>query len=203
MLLELHAKNPQVRLLEKIARCLKNDGIIIYPTDTCYGIGCSIFSKKAVDRIFSLRKFSKNKALSIICSDISDIANYAVISDLAYRNMKRLVPGPYTFILPATRQVPKLLANGKRKDIGIRIPDNIICAEIVRTLGHPLLSAGAVDRDDEEMSINPYELFEYYENQVDYVVDGGIIGGGYSTVIQFEYETVEIIREGLGPVDFL
>lgn len=203
MLLELHAKNPQSRLLDRLAYCLKNDGIIVYPTDTSYGLGCSIFSKKAVDRIFNLKKYPKDKALSIICRNIADISTYAVISDLAYRNMKRLVPGPYTFILPATRQVPKLLANGKRKDIGIRIPDNIICQEIVRVLGHPLLSAGAAERGDEAASISPYELFEFYENQVDYVIDGGILNGGYSTVIQFDYDHVEVIREGRGRIDFI
>jgi tRNA threonylcarbamoyl adenosine modification protein (Sua5/YciO/YrdC/YwlC family) len=201
MLLELNSWSPQPRLLKKIVDCLNNDGIIVYPTDTCYGIGCSIFSKKAVERIFQLKRYPKTKQLSIICTDIADIAKYAVISDFAYRNMKRYYPGPYTSILRATKLVPKTLSS-KKKEVGIRIPENDICQAIVEQLGHPLLSAGAGNLEDEELGNDPVILNEHYGNHVDYVVDGGILEGGFSTVLRYDGETVEMVREGKGSVDF-
>jgi tRNA threonylcarbamoyl adenosine modification protein (Sua5/YciO/YrdC/YwlC family) len=202
MLLEVHPINPQERLIQQAVEILENDGIIIYPTDTCYGIGCSIFSKKAIERIYHLKHYKKTKQLSIICSDISDISKYAVISDLAYRNMKRLLPGPYTCIMRATKLVPKTLSD-KKKEVGIRIPDNSICNAIVEALGHPLLSAGAGPIEDEEMANHPALLHDHFGEQVDMVLDGGVLEGGYSTILRFEGETVEVQREGKGEVDFL
>lgn len=202
MILEIHPVFPQERLISKVVSCLQKDGIIIFPTDTCYGIGCSIFSKRAVDRIYQLKGFDKRKQLSIVCSDISDISRYAVISDLAYRNMKRLLPGPYTWILPATKLVPKKL-HSNRKEVGIRIPDNKICHALVEALGHPLLSAGAGDRDADIPGINPLDLNSLYGDRVDMIIDGGICADAFSTVIKVDDGGVEMIRQGLGEVDFL
>jgi len=202
MLLEIHPVIPQERLISRVVASLERDGVIIFPTDTCYGIGCSIFSKKAIEKIYQIKGFDRKKQLSIVCSDISDISRYAVISDLAYRNMKRLLPGPYTWVLPATKQVPKKL-HSKRKEVGIRIPDNRICLELVKKLGHPLLSAGAGERELDLTGVNPYELDAHFGDQVDFILDGGMCKDTYSTVLQVDENGVEIIRQGLGKVDFL
>jgi tRNA threonylcarbamoyl adenosine modification protein (Sua5/YciO/YrdC/YwlC family) len=202
MIVEIHPVIPQERLISKVVDCLRNDGIIIFPTDTCYGIGCSIFSKKAVGRIYQVKGFDKKKQLSIVCADIADISRYAVISDLAYRNMKRLLPGPYTWVLPATKLVPKKL-HSNRKEVGIRIPDNKICMELVRALGHPLLSAGAGDQTRGLPGTVAGDLDELYGEVVNMVVDGGVLQDTYSTVLKVDDNRVEVVRQGLGKVDFL
>ncbi len=202
MLLEIHPKNPQPRLIQRVVDCLNRDGIVIYPTDTCYGIGCSIFSKKAIEAIYKLKNYPKTKQLSIVCTDISDISRYAFISDLAYRNMHRLLPGPFTWVLPATKQVPKLL-HSKRKEVGIRIPKNQICLELVRALGHPLLSAGAGDMDQDLSGGIPYYLHDHYGHQVDLVIDGGVLRDDHSTILRVDDDGIDIVRQGLGQVDFL
>jgi tRNA threonylcarbamoyl adenosine modification protein (Sua5/YciO/YrdC/YwlC family) len=202
VIIEVHPKIPQTRKIDQIVDCLNKDGIVIYPTDTCYGMGCSIYSKKAIETIYKLKGYSKKKELSIVCQDIADISKYALISDMAYRNMRRLLPGPYTWILPGTKLVPKVL-HGRKKEVGIRIPDNVICKEIVTALGHPLLSAGAGKPEEGLSAAEPWTLHDYYSHQVDMVIDGGVLSDDHSTVISIDGEEVEIIREGLGKVDFL
>jgi len=200
--LEIHPVNPQDRLIQKVVEVLKADGIIVYPTDTSYGLGCSIFSKRAVDRIYKIRNYDKKKKLSIVCHDIADISRYAYIDDVVYRNMKRLLPGPYTWILKSTKEVPRHLAD-KRKQIGIRIPDNQICLRIVQELGHPILSAGAGIQEIDLPGSIPYYLEDHYGPQVDLVIDGGVLPDEPSTVLKADDGYIEIVREGLGKVDFL
>lgn len=202
VILEIHPTNPQNRLIERVVKILRNDGVIVYPSDTSYGLGCSIFSKKALDRIYKIKQYGKTKKLSIICRDITDIAKYAFISDMAYRNMKRLSPGPYTWILPVTKEVPKSL-HTNRKEIGIRIPDSNICSKIVEELGNPLFFAGAGNSEESLSGAEAYDLHDHYGSLVDLVIDGGILFDEPSTVIRADDYGIEVVREGLGKIDFL
>lgn len=202
VILEIHPDNPQNRLINRVVEVLRHDGVIVYPSDTSYGLGCSIFSKKALDRIYRIKQYGKTKKLSIICKDITDISRYAFINDIAYRNMKRLLPGPYTWILPATKEVPKVL-HSKRREIGIRIPKSPICSQIVEELGNPLFFAGAGDPDSDISGAEAYYLRDYYGSQVDLVIDGGVLYDEPSTVIRADDYGVEVVRQGLGAIDFL
>ena len=169
MYLKVHPKNPQGRHITHAVETLRNDGVIIYPTDTMYGIGCSVFSKKAIDRIYQIKNQNVTKPFSFVCSDLSHISEYAVVSNPAYRVMKQLVPGPFTFILPASRlkQLPKSLIS-KRKTVGIRVPDNQISLAIVRELGHPILSASVTDINGNVIN-NPELIKEIFENHHGFV----------------------------------
>ena len=202
MILEIHPDHPQNRLINRVVEVLRQDGVIVYPSDTSYGLGCSIFSKKALDRIYRIKQYGKTKKLSIVCKDITDISRYAFINDMAYRNMKRLLPGPYTWILPATKEVPKSL-HSKRREIGIRIPNSAICSQIVQELGNPLFFAGAGDPESNISGAEAYYLRDYYGSKVDLVIDGGVLYDEPSTVIRVDDYGVEVVRQGLGTVDFL
>jgi len=203
MYLKVHPKNPQGRHITHAVETLRNDGVIIYPTDTMYGIGCSVFSKKAIDRIYQIKNQSVTKPFSFICSDLSHISEYAVVSNPAYRVMKQLVPGPFTFILPASRlkQLPKSLIS-KRKTVGIRVPDNQISLAIVRELGHPILSASATDINGNVIN-NPELIKEIFENLVDAILDGGINVSAPSTVLDFTEDPPIVVREGAGDISEL
>ncbi len=198
MLLQIHPENPQPRLINQITETLKNGGIIVYPTDTIYGLGCDIFNKKAVERICRIKNIAPEKAqLSFVCSNLSDLSKYAKsISTPLYRLLKNNLPGPYTFILQASNQVPKIL-HGKRSTIGLRIPDNIIANHIVDHLEHPLLSASLPGEMVEEYT-DPEAIFERFGKLVDIVVDGGIGGMHPSTVIDCTQEPYTLVRKGLG-----
>lgn len=198
MLLQLHPENPQPRLLKQIADCLKGGGIIIYPTDTIYGIGCDIHQQKAVEKICKIKNVDPQKAqLSFICRDLSHLSDYTKsIGTPLYRILKTYLPGPYTFILPASKQVPKILKN-KKDTIGLRIPDNIICNQIVEALGNPLLSASLPGEMVEEYT-DPEIIFEKIGDKVDFVIDGGPGGMIPSTVIDCTTDDWQIIRQGLG-----
>jgi tRNA threonylcarbamoyl adenosine modification protein (Sua5/YciO/YrdC/YwlC family) len=196
---ELHPENPQLRFINKAAvKVLSGGGIIIYPTDTVYGIGCDIFNKEALERIFTIKNDSQSKLLSFICSDLKDIAKYAKVSDYAYKSMKRLLPGPYTFILPAAKEVPKKLWSN-RKTVGIRVPDHPICLNIVKQLGHPIISTSTTNRKGDVLS-NPDEIKMIFNNQVDLMLASGVLSGEPSSVIDLSSEEPEIIREGAGDV---
>jgi len=206
MLLHLHPVNPQTRNIRMIVECLLDGGVIIYPTDTIYGLGCDIFQHKAVERICRIKQVDPAKAqLSFICHDLSDLSNYTKsISTPLYRLLKTFLPGPYTFILPASKQVPKILKS--RKDtIGLRIPDNVIARSLVRELGHPILSSslpGGVIGDPEpkvEEYTDPDMIEDKFSNLVDIVVDGGIGGILPSTVVDCTGDEPMVIRRGLGP----
>ncbi len=195
---ELHPENPQKRFINKAVDILKNGGIIIYPTDTVYGIGCDIFNKDALEKIFCIKSECHEKLFSFVCSSLKDIARYAKVSDYAYRNMKHLLPGPYTFILPAAKMVPKKLWS-KRKTVGIRIPNHPVALELVNSLGHPIISTSTTNRKG-ELLVNPDEIKSVFNNQVDLMLASGNLSGKPSSVINLSEDQPEIIREGAGDV---
>ena len=198
MLLQVHPVNPQSRAVSLLAESLAKGAVIIYPTDTVYGLGCDIFQPKAVERICRIKQVDPKKAqLSFICYDLSDLSKYTKsISTPIYRLLKNYLPGPYTFILPASKQVPKILQN-KKDTIGLRIPDNLIARSIVRELGRPLLSASLPGNIAEEIT-DPELMFEKFKNQVDIVIHGGIGGMVPSTIIDRTVEPPVLVRQGLG-----
>jgi tRNA threonylcarbamoyl adenosine modification protein (Sua5/YciO/YrdC/YwlC family) len=198
MLLHLHPVNPQPRNIRTIVECLLDGGVIIYPTDTIYGLGCDIFQQKAVGRICRIKQVDPAKAqLSFICHDLSDLSNYTKsISTPLYRLLKTYLPGPYTFILPASKQVPKILKS-KKDTIGLRIPDNTIARSLVRELGHPILSS-SLPGDMVEEYTDPEMIEEKFKNLVDIVIDGGIGGILPSTVVDCTGDDPMVIRKGLG-----
>lgn len=200
MIVEINPDNPQPRLVSRVVEILDKGGVIAYPTDTTYGIGCSILNKRGIDRIYSIKHREKKKPFSFICSDLSDIARYARVSNFQYKVMKRLLPGPFTFVLNATSLVPGLLVT-KQKTVGIRIPDNKICLTIVRELGHPIITTSANLSGEEPIgdpSLVEYELGK----QLDIVVDGGILSAAVSSVVSLIDDIPTILRKGAGDVSW-
>lgn len=198
MLLHLHPDNPQPRNIQTIVSALSKGEIIIYPTDTIYGLGCDIYQQKAIERICRIKQVDPQKAqLSFICYDLSDLSQYTKsISTPLYRMLKSYLPGPYTFILPASKEVPKILKS-KKDTIGIRVPDNNIARAIVKELGHPILST-TLPGDMVEEYTDPELMYANFEKQVDIVADGGIGGMVPSTVIDCTGEEPVVIRQGAG-----
>lgn len=198
MLLHIHPENPQIRNIRTTVDSLSKGGVIIYPTDTIYGLGCDIYQHKAVERIARIKNIDPEKAqLSFICYDLSDLSRYTKsISTPLYRLLKSYLPGPYTFILPASKEVPKILKS--RKDtIGLRVPDNLIARSIIKELGHPILSA-SLPGDMVEEFTDPELMFAKFSKQVDIVIDGGIGGMVPSTIIDCTGDEPVIIRQGAG-----
>jgi tRNA threonylcarbamoyl adenosine modification protein (Sua5/YciO/YrdC/YwlC family) len=198
MLLRIHPQNPQTRLLSQVAECLKSGGIIIYPTDTIYGLGCDIYHPKAIERICKIKNIDPQRAqLSFICKDLSHLSDYTKSIDTPlYRVLKNYLPGPYTFILPASKEVPKLLKS-KKDTVGLRIPDNVICGAILDTLGNPILSA-SLPGDMVEEYTDPEIIYDKFGKLVDYVIDGGVGGIVPSTVIDCTTGEWIVKRHGLG-----
>ncbi len=197
VILDINQKVPDARLIRKAVNALNNDKLIAYPTDTVYGLGASLFSKKAIEKIYMLKPHKKKKPLTFVCSDLKDISRYAVVSDEAYRIMKKLAPGPFTFILNATREVPRLVMT-QRKTVGIRIPDNNICQAIIGELGHPIISTTAMSQDREYID-DPDLIMEQLGHALEYVIDGGTLPYELSTVIDLtDDDNLKIIREGKG-----
>jgi tRNA threonylcarbamoyl adenosine modification protein (Sua5/YciO/YrdC/YwlC family) len=198
MLLHIHPENPQPRLVKQVVECLKDGGVIVYPTDTIYGIGCDIFQHKAIERICKIKNVDPQKAqLSFICQDLSKLSDYTKSIDTPlYRMLKTYLPGPYTFILPASKQVPKILQS-KKSTIGLRVPDNIICQGFLSELGNPILSA-SLPGDMVEEYTDPEVIYDKFETLVDLVIDGGIGGMIPSTIVDCTTSDWTIIREGLG-----
>lgn len=198
MLIKIYPENPNPRELEKVVEVLQNGGIIIYPTDTLYGIGCDALNVRAVERICEIKGINPLKSnLSIICSDMSDVSEYARMSTPIFKLMRRNLPGPFTFILPTTSELPRIYKN--RKTVGIRIPDNNISREIVKLLGNPIMTTSIHDESDEiEYTTDPELIHEKWGETVDIVVDGGFGGAVGSTVIDCSEEVPEIIRHGAG-----
>ena len=197
-MLHVHPDNPQPRLIKQMAECLRDGGVIVYPTDTIYGLGCDIFHPKAVERICRIKNIDPQKAqLSFICRDLSHLSDYTKSIDTPlYRLLKSYLPGPYTFILPASKQVPKILQS-KKATIGLRIPDNGICRNILDELGHPLLSASLPGEMVEEYT-DPELINENFNGQVDYVINGGIGGMIPSTIIDCTNNDWQLVRQGIG-----
>lgn len=198
MLISIHPQNPQERLILQVSEILKNGGVIIYPTDTIYGLGCDIFQHRAIERICRIKNVNAQKAnLSFVCYDLSDLSQYAKqLTTAVYRTMKQHLPGPYTFILKASKQVPKILKT-KKDTIGIRVPDNKIARAIVKATTHPILSA-TLPGDYVEEYTDPEIIHDRFEKLVDLVIDGGIGGIVPSTIIDFTTEEPEVVRAGLG-----
>lgn len=198
MLIHVHPKDPQPRLIRQIVETLQNGGIIIYPTDTIYGLGCDILQQKAVERICRIKQVDPKKAqLSFVCCDLAHLSDYAKqLPNTTYRLLKEYLPGPYTFILPASKMVPKII-QGKKDTIGLRIPDNKIAMAIVEELGRPILSASLPGELVEDYT-DPEIMYENFMNDVDLVVDGGIGGTVPSTIIDCTKEPPQVIREGAG-----
>jgi tRNA threonylcarbamoyl adenosine modification protein (Sua5/YciO/YrdC/YwlC family) len=194
----IHPENPQSRLIDQATRILIDGGVIAYPTDTVYGIGCDIFSKQAIERIFAIKGKSHKSPLSFICPDLKDISKYAHVSNAAYKVMRRLLPGPYTFILKGTRLVPKLMMT-PQKTVGIRVPDNKISLNLLQNFGHPLVSTSA-NFGNEDIFTDPEEIDIRMGHALDLIIDGGVLGTTPSSVIDLIEEPFRILRQGKGDI---
>lgn len=196
--IQIHSQTPEPRKIQQVITCLRNGGIVIYPTDTVYAMGCDIHNARAVERIAKIKGIKPHKNdFSFICYDLSHIADYAKVSNNAFKIMKRLLPGPFTFILEANNHVPKVLSN--RKTVGIRIPDHPITRQIVHELDQPIITTSIKDKDDfMEYPTDPEEIFEQFQHQVDMVIDGGFGGLIPSTVVDATGNDFEVIRQGMG-----
>ncbi|WP_420147528.1 L-threonylcarbamoyladenylate synthase [Spirosoma sp.] len=197
--IKLYSANPDPRRIEHIVKALRDGAVIIYPTDTVYGMGCDIHNARAVERVARIKGIKPTKNdFSFICYDLSHIADYARVSNQAFKLMKKVLPGPFTFILEATNSVPKLL-NTNKKTVGIRVPDNNIPRQIVHELGHPIITTSIRDEDEIiEYSTDPELIFEKFQNLVDIVIDGGYGGNVASTIVDATDDDFTIIRQGLG-----
>ena len=203
MLVKIYNDNPNPRTIDQAVEILKKGGVIIYPTDTVYGIGCDITNQKAIERVCQIRGLKPDKAnLSFICYDLTDISQYTKPFDTTvFRVLKKALPGPFTFIFNASGQVPKLLSS-KKKTVGIRVPDNNIVREIVKQLGNPIVTTSIKDEDDIiEYSTDPELIYEKYQDQVDLVIDGGYGDNVASTVVDVTTGDFEVIREGKGDLE--
>lgn len=199
MILKLDPVNPQPRHITRVTEALREGKIIAYPTDTYYGIGCDLYQKKAIEKIYRLKKRSLKKPFSFICADLKDISQYARVSNYAYRTMRRLLPGPYTFILDGTRLVPKIMLS-PRKEAGIRVPDCQICMALVKALGNPIITTTASNAADVPLT-DPQEIETLFKDSIEIVIDGGAVPSEPSTVVSLIEDTPKIIRKGLGEVD--
>jgi len=192
LMLSINADNPQQRLINRVCAVLEEGGLIVYPTDTFYGIGCNLFNKKGIQLIYRLKNRPLKKPFSFLCDSLKEVSRYALVSNYAYKTMKRLLPGPYTFIMEGTRLVPKIMLT-KRKTVGIRVPDNKICLDIIRTFGRPIISTSAVFDD-------PQSIKEAYGSFLDVIIDGGVLYQSPSSVVSLIDDIPEVIREGKGDV---
>ncbi|MEM9275627.1 MAG: L-threonylcarbamoyladenylate synthase [Cyanobacteria bacterium P01_F01_bin.143] len=202
-LYELHPENPQRRTIDQIISALQGGAVMLYPTDTVYAIGCDLSNKSAIQKVRRIKQLSNEKPLTFLCSSLSNIAQYAQVSDRAYRIMKHLVPGPYTFLLPATKLVPKLVMSPKRKTTGIRVPDRLICQELLQALGNPIISSSAhladEDGDFPTIGVEKARLFDELENLVDIIIDDSTEPGfDVSTILDFTTEDPQVVRQGKG-----
>jgi tRNA threonylcarbamoyl adenosine modification protein (Sua5/YciO/YrdC/YwlC family) len=199
MRLEIHPEHPEPRKIQRAVDVLRDGGVIAYPTDTVYGIGCDITQKKAVDRVYAIKRMKPDQPLAFICPDLGDLAKYALVDDRTYRLMRRLTPGPYCFILEASREVPRILQM-KRKTVGIRVPHNEVALALVRALGNPIVSSTA-SRDGEPLN-DPADIAEAFPG-LDLILDAGYGGLTPSTVLDVTGSDVVVVREGAGAVDVL
>jgi tRNA threonylcarbamoyl adenosine modification protein (Sua5/YciO/YrdC/YwlC family) len=201
-LVVLDEDRPNPRKIQKAAALLEAGGVIAYPTDTVYGIGCDLHNRKAIDRIYRIKGLDRGHRLSFICQDLSNIAEYAYVTDFAYRWLKRLLPGPYTVVLTASKMVPKILLE-KRREVGIRVPECPTAIDLCSALGRPIISTSATDPESGEILIDPEVVKERLGSQLDLVLDGGLLTNEPSTVVSLIDDEITILREGKGPVDIL
>ena len=196
----IHPVNPQTRLIHQAVEILRKGGVIVYPTDSAYALGCPIGDKKAIERIRAIRRLDQDHHFALVCRDLSELGLYARVTNSAYRLIKTATPGAYTFVLPATREVPRRLVDTKRKTIGLRVPDNEICRALMGEMGEPIMSTTLILPGDEYPLTDPLEIRDLMEHQVDLVIDGGYCGLESTTVVSFEEDVPTIIREGMGNV---
>ena len=197
---QIHPDNPQQRLIAQAAAIIRSGGVIIYPTDSCYAIGCHLGDKTAVDRIRRIRQITNQHDFTLVCRDLTEVGTYARLDNIAFRLIKNITPGPYTFILPATGEVPRRLLNPKRKTIGIRIPDNAIVKSLLDSLGEPIMSTTLSLPGEEYPMIDPYDMRDTLGHQVDLIIDGGFCGMEPTSVISMLDGVPEVLREGKGDV---
>ena len=197
---QIHTGNPQPRLISQAVAIVRSGGLIIYPTDSCYALGCHIGDKSAMERIRRVRDVDERHNFTLVCRDLSEIANYARVDNSAYRLLKSLTPGPYTFILKATREVPRRLQNPRRKTIGLRVPDNSIARALLESLGEPLISSTLILPGDDIPMTDPDEIRDQLGSHVELVIDGGNCGLEPTTVLDLTEETPRVMRQGRGEV---
>ena len=200
---QIHPDNPQLRLLKQAVSILETGGVIVYPTDSCYALGCHIGDKKALDRIRLIRKLDEAHEFALMCSDLSQLSRYVKVSNEQFRLLKSITPGPYTFVLPATKEVPKRLQCEKRKTIGLRVPDSSIVQMLLEQLGQPIYTTTLILPGRNLPMNDPYEIREKLEHQVDLVIDGGPCEIEATTVLDLTSDQLKIIRHGRGSVDIL
>lgn len=201
-LLVLDDRHPNPRKIHQAAELLGRGGVIAYPTDTVYGIGCDLLDRKAIDRIYRIKRIDRDHRLSFICHDLSTVATYAHVSDFAHRWLRRLFPGPYTVVLPSSRAVPKILRE-RRPEVAIRMPASTTCADLVQALGRPIITTSATDPETREVLIDADVVKDRLGEQLDLILDGGLLTHELSTVVSLLGDQIEILREGKGPVDLL
>lgn len=199
MIIEINPHTPEPRKVRRAVAALEAGEIIAYPTDTVYALGCDLANKKAIDRLYQVKGMSQGQPLAFICPDLADLSKYAVVDNVAYRLLRRVLPGPYTFVLTATREVPKMLHTSERRTVGIRVPDAPIIVEVVRALGRPVISTTAHKPGDEHMVIDARDIEPTFPG-VDLVLDGGLGGREPTTIVDLSHGTIDIVREGAGPI---
>lgn len=199
MLLAINPDNPQQRLIQQVVDRMKRGAVICYPTDTGYGIGCDFSCQKAVKRIIQIKNRPKGKPFSFMCSNLKHISNYAHVSNIAYRLLKKNLPGPYTFVLPGTKLVPKAMAT-KQKTVGIRVPENPICQMLLETLGNPIINTSLPSEEDGPSMADPYDIDCLYGKQVDLIVDGGDVYPDPSSLVDLTGDYPLVLREGKGDI---
>ncbi|MEM7363843.1 MAG: L-threonylcarbamoyladenylate synthase [Pseudomonadota bacterium] len=197
----IHPDNPQLRLVRQAVGILNEGGVIAYPTDSAYALGCHIGDKQALQRIRQIRRLDLDHHFSLVCRDLSDLGIYAKVSNTAYRMLKASTPGAYTFVLPATREVPRRLVERRRKTIGLRVPDNEICRALLAELGEPIMSSTLILPDEEYPMTDPLDIRDELEHHVDLVIDGGFCGLESTTVVDLEGDVPVVLREGMGAVE--
>ncbi|WP_066965415.1 L-threonylcarbamoyladenylate synthase [Microbulbifer sp. Q7] len=198
---QIHPDNPQSRLITQAADIISAGGVIVFPTDSAYAIGCRLGDKLAVERIRALRQLDKNHNFTLMCRDLSELASYAKVDNQMFRLLKNHTPGPYTFIMPATSEVPRRLLHPKRKTIGLRVPDNAIVQGLIAELGEPLMSCSLIMPGDEQPLTDPYDIRETLEHQVELVIDGGFCGLEATTVVDLTGDEAVLVRQGCGAID--
>lgn len=201
--LEIHPKNPQPRLIQQAVDVLRNGGVIVYPTDTSYALGAQIGDKQAMDAIRRIRRLDDNHNFTLLCNDLSQVSTFTKMGNDAHRLIKKLTPGPFTFLLDATREVPRRLQHPKKKTIGVRIPDHKIAQALIEQLGEPILSSTLILPGEEDAMADPYDIRQELERELDLIIDGGVIEYQPTTVIACVDNVIEIVRQGIGNAPML
>ncbi len=197
---QIHPQNPQLRLIHRTVDIIRNGGVVVYPTDSLYALGCRLDDKQALDRIRRIRQLDNKHNFTLVCKDVAQISNFAKIGNDAYRMIKAATPGPFTFILKATREVPRRLQHTKRKSIGIRIPDHAVAQSLVESLNEPLCSSTLLLPGEPDLMMDLHEIRERLQHDVDLIIDSGSVGNAPTTVVNMVEKTPEIIRQGKGQI---